>query len=70
MSTFKKTTRRRFLQSSAFAGAGFWIANSYDMTWAKSKSPNEKLNIASVGAGGRASSDIGACSLTCHPFLP
>jgi predicted dehydrogenase len=26
------------------------------------KSPNEKLNIASIGAGGKASSDINACS--------
>lgn len=28
------------------------------------KSPNEKLNIASVGAGGKAESDIAACSET------
>jgi len=27
------------------------------------KSPNEKLNIASIGAGGKASSDIDGCSL-------
>ncbi len=28
------------------------------------KSPNEKLNIASIGAGGKAASDIRACSQT------
>src|SRR5581483_11670311 len=28
------------------------------------KSPNEKLNIASIGAGGKASSDIAACART------
>ena len=28
------------------------------------KSPNEKLNIASIGAGGKAASDINACSET------
>jgi len=26
------------------------------------KSPNEKLNIASIGAGGKAASDINGCS--------
>lgn len=28
------------------------------------KSPNEKLNIASIGAGGKATSDITACAET------
>ena len=28
------------------------------------KSPNEKLNIASIGAGGKAASDIRACAQT------
>src|SRR5581483_11485369 len=28
------------------------------------KSPNEKLNIASIGAGGKAASDIQACAQT------
>ena len=30
------------------------------------KSPNEKLNIASIGAGGKASSDIGGCAHREH----
>ena len=55
-----QTNRRTFLQSSAVATTGFWVAGGAAM--AQSRSPNEKLNIASVGAGGRASSDIGACS--------
>ncbi len=28
------------------------------------RSPNEKLNIASIGAGGKAASDIAACAQT------
>ena len=54
-----QTNRRTFLKSSAVATTGFWVAGG--VAKAQSRSPNEKLNIASVGAGGRASSDIGAC---------
>jgi predicted dehydrogenase len=51
-----RTQRRDFLKASALAGAGFWIANSYGQT--NSRSPNEKLNVASVGCGGKGGSDI------------
>ncbi len=50
--------RREFLQRSAVAGAvaGGFFANP--ATAAESKSPNERLNIAAVGATGRAGADI------------
>jgi len=55
----KKTesNRREFLQTSsvAVAGVGYWVA-AQD-AWAESKSPNEKINFASIGGGGKGSSD-------------
>jgi predicted dehydrogenase len=56
----QRTNRRDFLKAGAAMGVGFWVAGGIQA--AESKSANEKLNIASVGAGGRAASDIDACS--------
>ena len=57
-------SRRRFFYGTLFAGAvpaaGFGSAPS--LKQAGYKSPNEKLNIASIGAGGKATSDIEGCS--------
>lgn len=57
-------TRRYFFFGSLLAGAvpsgGFGSSGS--LLRLGYKSPNEKLNIASIGAGGRAASDIGGCS--------
>lgn len=57
-------TRRYFFFGSLLAGAiptgGFGSVPS--LTKLGYKSPNEKLNIASIGAGGKAASDIRACS--------
>jgi Oxidoreductase family, NAD-binding Rossmann fold len=59
-----KSTRRHFFFGTLLAGAvpaaGFGGAPSLKMLGYKS--PNEKLNIASIGAGGKAASDIGGCS--------
>jgi hypothetical protein len=56
--------RRYFFIGSAFAGAvplaGF--GSSASLKRLGYKSPNEKLNIASIGAGGKAASDIRGCS--------
>src|SRR5215204_1877302 len=56
--------RRYFFIGSLMAGAvpaaGFGSAAS--LTRLGYKSPNEKLNIASIGAGGKASSDIDGCA--------
>jgi roadblock/LC7 domain-containing protein len=57
-------TRRHFFFGSLLAGAipsaGFGSVPS--LRALGYKSPNEKLNIASIGAGGKASSDISGCS--------
>ena len=57
-------TRRHFFFGTLLAGAvptgGFGsTASLRSMGY---KSPNEKLNIASIGAGGKASSDIDGCA--------
>src|SRR5947209_5675154 len=57
-------TRRHFFFGTLLAGAvpaaGFGSTPSLKMLGYKS--PNEKLNIASIGAGGKAASDISGCS--------
>src|SRR5580698_9165139 len=57
-------TRRYFFFGSLLAGAvpnaGFGSSGSLPRLGYKS--PNEKLNIASIGAGGKAYSDIEGCS--------
>jgi len=59
-------SRRHFFFGSLLAGAvqtgGFGSTPSLKMMGYKS--PNEKLNIASIGAGGKAASDIRGCSPT------
>src|ERR1700761_7197798 len=59
-------SRRYFFFGSVLAGAipkgGFGSTPS--LKAAGYKSPNEKLNIASIGAGGKATSDIAACAQT------
>lgn len=53
-------TRRRFLQQSASLGVAFWVGNSAAPAW--SNSPNEKVNIACIGVGGKGSSDTDQAS--------
>ncbi|HYP04685.1 MAG TPA: Gfo/Idh/MocA family oxidoreductase [Bryobacteraceae bacterium] len=57
-------TRRHFFVGSLLAGAvpaaGFGTVAS--LKGLGYKSPNEKLNVASIGAGGKASSDIDGCA--------
>src|SRR5271169_4397281 len=59
-------SRRHFFYGTLLAGAvpvgGFGSTPSLKMMGYKS--PNEKLNIASIGAGGKAASDIRACAQT------
>ena len=59
-------SRRYFFYGSLLAGAvpsaGFGSKASLKMLGYKS--PNEKLNIASIGAGGKAASDIRGCAQT------
>ncbi|HSU66478.1 MAG TPA: Gfo/Idh/MocA family oxidoreductase [Tepidisphaeraceae bacterium] len=55
----KGSNRRDFMKYTAATGMGYWVASR--KTWAEevagSKSPNEKLNIACVGVGGKGDSD-------------
>src|SRR5205807_3193593 len=64
--TYMAISRRHFFYGSLLAGAvpvgGFGSTPSLKMMGYKS--PNEKLNIASIGAGGKASSDIRGCAQT------
>ena len=57
-------SRRHFFFGSMLAGAvpaaGFGSADS--LKHLGYKSPNEKLNIAAIGAGGKGNSDIAGCS--------
>ncbi len=49
------TNRRRFLQTTALTGVGFWVAGGVRAQ--ESKSPNERIAIASIGVSGKGSSD-------------
>ncbi len=54
----QKTNRRDFLKRSAAVGVGFWVAGR--ATWADdlaSRSPNERIHVASIGIGGKGDSD-------------
>jgi predicted dehydrogenase len=63
---FDQFTRRHFFYGTLLAGAipagGFGSTPSLKALGYKS--PNEKLNIASIGAGGKAASDIHGCAPT------
>ena len=52
-----KTTssRREFLHQSGALGAAYWVGGS--AVQANYNSPNERLNIAAIGVGGKGSSD-------------
>ena len=52
----RRTSRRRFLKTTALAGAGFCIVPSVR---GAEQSPNEKLDIAIVGVGGRGGANTG-----------
>lgn len=53
-------TRRQFIQTTAVATAGFWVANS--LSAEESKAANEQINFACVGIGGKGSSDTGGAA--------
>jgi predicted dehydrogenase len=53
---FDKSSRRDFLKSSAVLGTAWWVGES-QAAFADSKSPNERLNFACIGVGGKGSSD-------------
>jgi len=52
----KRITRRELLKTSAVIGTGFWIGTN--SAGRAEDSPNEKLNIACIGVGGRGSANL------------
>ncbi|MFO7774155.1 MAG: Gfo/Idh/MocA family oxidoreductase, partial [Candidatus Hydrogenedentota bacterium] len=56
MMSHKGITRRSFLASSAAATAGLALAPRIG-----AQSPNDKLNIAAIGAGGRGGANLDNC---------
>jgi predicted dehydrogenase len=47
--------RREFIRDSALVGMGVWVGT--ETAWAQDKSPNEKVNFACIGVGGKGESD-------------
>ncbi|MHC4441744.1 MAG: Gfo/Idh/MocA family oxidoreductase [Planctomycetota bacterium] len=58
----RKINRRELLKKSAFAGAGLWVAGGTGCSLLQPRprriSPNEKMNIACIGVGGRGRSNV------------
>src|SRR5690349_3143820 len=54
-------TRRQFIYTSTLA-AGALSLSTFGRPGPRRVSPNEKLNIASVGVGGKGESDLSCCS--------
>jgi hypothetical protein len=52
-----QTNRRQFLQASAVASAGFWVAGVRADDEKKERSPVERLRFGCIGVGGKGSSD-------------
>lgn len=53
----RQVTRREMVRSSALAGVGVWLSGSASASFGSTE-PNEKLNIAVIGCGGRGASDL------------
>lgn len=51
----RRTSRRDFMKNTALTGVGVWLAGS--SVQAQEKSPNSKIQFASIGVGGKGSSD-------------
>jgi predicted dehydrogenase len=51
----QRATRREFMQTTAAAGLGFWLAGG--ALAQESRSPNERIRFACIGVGGKGSSD-------------
>jgi hypothetical protein len=53
-----RMNRRRFLQASALAGAGFWAAGGVGPAWTAARAASDKLNVAFVGVGGMGGGNL------------
>jgi predicted dehydrogenase len=59
-----RNSRRDFLKQTALTGVGFWVAGGLTASYAKPPGPNERINIAVIGAGGRGRADLNAVAQT------
>lgn len=50
------TNRRKFLQTTAVTGLGYWVAGGVEA--AESKSPNDQIQLGCIGVGGKGQSDV------------
>jgi predicted dehydrogenase len=50
------TNRRTFMQATAAAGFGYWVAGG--LKAAESTSPNEQIQVGCIGVGGKGKSDV------------
>src|SRR5690554_6007410 len=55
-----KISRRKFVQRTSLAGAGFCILPSHTISGLGHQSPSDKLHIAGVGIGGKGRWNLGA----------
>jgi len=53
-----RVNRRRFLQASAVAGAGYWLTADAVSATLAGQQPSEKVRLAGIGIGGKGSGDI------------
>lgn len=56
----KQLTRREAIQTTAAASAGLWLGTAPSVSAADS--PNEKLNVACIGIGGRGAANLAGVS--------
>jgi predicted dehydrogenase len=61
----RTTHRRDFLKTAAAAGFGFWVSGNLQADEpARRPGPNERLNIAVIGAGGRGAGNLTSVAAT------
>jgi predicted dehydrogenase len=52
-----RLNRRRFLQTTAAAGASYWLTANASSATRAGQAPNGKVRMASIGVGGKGGSD-------------
>lgn len=57
-----RISRREAIGRVTLAGVGFWVSGTRGIG-AESRSPNEKLNIAGIGVGGRGAADVNGAAI-------
>ena len=57
--TQRRINRRRFVKNTGAIAGGVWLGTS---PVTKAAGPNDKLNVACIGVGGRGSANVGGVS--------